>query len=280
MAATRVRLSLPSPLLFKFPPASLPEVVLPPNSGFTYPNSLEIPPKIYNHLLSAAYPVTVALVYTATVTYLNQVNRQNNNRPWPVSKTAIFFLGVVLHNILLAVYSGWMFMGMLQAFKHSWPGIQGEYGFAGAVDALCKINGPRGLGNGVIFNSTTNIWTAPNAAINVSPQGIPDNTDLGRIWNEGLAFYGWFFYLSKLYETLDTVIILLNGKAVSPLQIFHHAGAMISVWAGIRYMSPPMWFFVFLNSGVHTLMVRPFWFERVCEGIIELTSWQSTLTTL
>ncbi len=106
-----------------------------------------------------------------------------------------------------------------------------------------------------MFNSTTNIWTAPNAAINLTPQGIPDNTDLGRIWNEGLGFYGWLFYLSKFYEVLDSAIILAKGKTTSGLQTFHHAGALLSVWAGIRYMSPPIWLFVFLNSGIHTLMV-------------------------
>ena len=85
--------------------------------------------------------------------------------------------------------------------------------------------------------------------------GSPDSTDLGRLWNEGLGFYGWLFYISKFYEVVDTLIILAKGKNSSMLQTFHHAGAMMCMWAGIRYMSPPIWMFVFINSGLHGLMV-------------------------
>ena len=84
---------------------------------------------------------------------------------------------------------------------------------------------------------------------------IPDSTDVGRIWNEGLAFYGWLFYISKFYEMVDTAIILTKGKKSSVLQTFHHAGAMLCMWAGIRYMSPPIWMFVCINSFLHTIMV-------------------------
>lgn len=43
--------------------------------------------------------------------------------------------------------------------------------------------------------------------------------------------------MSKFYEVLDTVIILLKGRPSSLLQSYHHAGAMMSMWAGIRYQS-------------------------------------------
>ena len=78
---------------------------------------------------------------------------------------------------------------------------------------------------------------------------------LCRIWNEGLAFYGWLFYLSKFYEVVDTLIILAKGRKSSLLQTYHHAGAMLCMWAGIRYMSPPIWMFVLVNSGIHAIMV-------------------------
>ena len=255
MATSAVRFSLPSPSLFKFPPASIPSAVPPPTSEFTYAPRFEIPPKLYNHLLSAAYPITFAVLYGSLVPYLNRINRERGNKPWAFSKTWIFFMAVVAHNIFLAAYSGWTFTGILDAFRHAWPGLQGENGLAGAVDALCKIHGPRGLGSGVAFNSTTNIWTAPNVAINLTPLGLPDNTDLGRLWNEGVAYYGWLFYLSKFYEILDTAIVLAKGKTVSPLQAYHHAGALIGVWAGIRYMSPPISMFILVNSGIHAVMV-------------------------
>lgn len=143
---------------------------------------------------------------------------------------------------------------MLNAITNSWPGWDGQYGLAGVADALCKMNGPRGLGSAATYNTGLSEWNYTDKAIKLIG-GRPDPSDVGRIWNEGLAFYGWLFYLSKFYEVVDTAIVLAKGKETSFLQTFHHTGAMMSLWAGIRYMSPPIWMFVFINSGIHALMV-------------------------
>lgn len=136
------------------------------------------------------------------------------------------------------------------------PGLFDGSGLPGKFDALCKINGPRGLGDAVTYNSTSNLWSSKNHLVRLAEDGIlPDTTDVGRIWNEGLAFWGWFFYLSKFYEVVDTAIIILKGKRSSTLQTYHHAGAMLCMWAGMRYMSPPIWMFALVNSGIHTIMV-------------------------
>jgi hypothetical protein len=74
------------------------------------------------------------------------------------------------------------------------------------------------------------------------------------VWERGLSYYGYFFYLSKFYEVFDTVIILAKGRQSSLLQTYHHAGAMLSMWAGIRFASPPIWIFVVFNSLIHTIM--------------------------
>ena len=144
-------------------------------------------------------------------------------------------------------------LGALQRTVTRWSGSNG---LAGTVDSLCKIHGPGGLGNAIAYNGTVSKWVSESPlTVSMTDMGTPDATDLGRLWNEGLAFYGWFFYLSKFYEVLDTVIILAKGKKSSTLQTYHHAGAMMCMWAGIRYMSPPIWMFVFVNSGIHALMV-------------------------
>ncbi|OAQ99193.1 hypothetical protein LLEC1_06525 [Akanthomyces lecanii] len=59
---------------------------------------------------------------------------------------------------------------------------------------------------------------------------------------------------AKFYEVLDTFIILAKGKPSSTLQTYHHAGAMLCMWAGMRYMSAPIWVFVQFNSFIHALM--------------------------
>jgi hypothetical protein len=78
----------------------------------------------------------------------------------------------------------------------------------------------------------------------------------GNLWDHGLAYVGWIFYLSKFYEVVDTMIILLRGKKGSTLQTYHHAGVMICGWVALRYKSPAILVGIFLNSLVHTLMVR------------------------
>ncbi|MCJ1304648.1 hypothetical protein MMC08_007461 [Hypocenomyce scalaris] len=248
-----VHATYPPASLYKFPPASLPESLSPPVSDHTIARPFAIPPALYNNLLSVNYPITIALVYAVTVSIFNRWNKQRGNKPWALSKTRAFYAFVVLHNVFLAVYSAWTCAGMIHAVRHAWPGINGERGLAGAADALCKMHGPRGLGNAATYNSTTSAWGVTNEAIKLAGSD-PDTTDVGRLWNEGLAFYGWLFYLSKFYEVVDTLIILAKGKNSSILQTFHHAGAMMCVWAGIRYMSPPIWMFVLVNSGLHALM--------------------------
>ena len=157
---------------------------------------------------------------------------------------------------------------MLRALAHTWPGrehhllgkywpgLRAQYNLAGAADALCKMHGPRGFGQFVSYNPDSNLWVAQDKVVKLlEGTGLPDGSDVGRLWNEGLAFWGWWFYLSKFYEVFDTFIILAKGKRSSTLQTYHHTGAMMCMWAGIRYMSPPIWMFCFLNSGIHTMMV-------------------------
>lgn len=256
-ASPTARLSAPPLHYFSFPPSSEPEVLIPPVSDRTFARPFSIDAKIYNDALHVAVPITIALVYATTVTILNRVNSQRQYQPWSISKSLSFYLFVLFHDILLAVFSAWTCLGMLNAYTQSWPGWNGEHGLAGAIDALCKIHGPRGLGRAATFSSESGGWGLTDKTVKLF-DGFPDSTDVGRLWNEGLAFYGWLFYVSKFYETIDTFIVLAKGKKSSILQTFHHAGAMMCMWAGIRYMSPPIWMFVFLNSGLHTIMVRFF----------------------
>jgi hypothetical protein len=254
VSSPTVHITNPPASLLRFPPDPYPSSVAPAVSDSTLARPFNINPQLYNDLLSFKYPLTFAILYATTVVVLSRLNTKRGNKPWAISQTRAFYVFVVLHNILLALYSAWTFVGMVNAFARSWPGFDAEGGATAIVDALCKINGPRGVGNAVSYNPSSHEWSVTNQAIKLFG-GNPDSSDVGRIWNEGLAFYGWLFYLSKFYEVFDTLIILAKGKKSSFLQTYHHAGAMICMWAGIRYMSPPVWMFVLANSLVHALMV-------------------------
>ena len=254
--APSVHFTHPPSSLLKYSPSSNPGALNPPVSDFTLARPFNINPELYNNALHISVPLTIAIIYATTVVYVNGVNKRRNYKPWSFSNAFAFYAFVVSHNIFLAIYSGWTFVGMLNAIRKSWPGIDGQYGLAGAADTLCKMHGPRGLGSAATYNASLSRWGFTDRAMKLA-EGSPDTTDVGRIWNEGLAFYGWLFYLSKFYEVIDTAIILVKGKKSSNLQTFHHTGAMLCMWAGIRYMSPPIWMFTFINSGLHTLMVSP-----------------------
>lgn len=252
-----IQLSTPDWSLFKFPPNSDPITIPSPAAGGSLNAPIyTIPPRIYNAALDVRVPLTIAFLYLVTVKSLNAYNKNNGNKPWAISKTKAFFVFVVVHNIALAVYSGWTFLGMLGALRRTVSHPLGPAGIAGTVDSLCKIHGPGGLGQAVTYSHNTTSWIsqAPESVF-LAADGSPDPTDLGRLWNEGLAFYGWFFYLSKFYEVLDTAIILAKGKRSPTLQTYHHAGAMMCMWSGIRFMSAPIWMFCFVNSAIHTMMV-------------------------
>lgn len=272
----RPSLSLVTKLLTSLPrndPPTLP----PPVAGSTlYAPPFTIPASLYNAALDIRVPITIAATYAVTVVSLNRYNKSRGQKPWAISKTSSFFVFVVIHNILLAVYSAWTFYGMLKALQRAFVSPNGPLGVVGTVDSLCHFSGARGLGNAVSYNEPAAQWAAQSPATMFLDNGSPDSTDVGRLWNEGLSFYGWFFYLSKFYEVLDTFVILAKGKRSSTLQTYHHAGAMMCMWAGIRFMSPPIWMFVFVNSGIHALMVRTIPDPRICLHGLILSSTPTT----
>ena len=254
MAESLIRLRAAPSYYFKFPPSPEPTTLSPAQADYSLARPFSIDHGLYNSLLDVKVPLTIAAVYATTVFFMNRLNKRRGNKPWPISKTSAFFAFMIAHNVLLAVYSAWTFVGMANALKNTAPKWKDSNSLVEVVDAFCKMSGPRGLGDAVWWNRDESSWTTGNPAVKLLG-GNPDPTDVGRLWNEGLAFYGWLFYLSKFYEVIDTMIILAKGKRSSFLQTYHHAGAMLCMWAGIRYMSPPIWMFVAVNSFIHALMV-------------------------
>lgn len=249
-----VRLSLPDASLFTWPLNDKSGFIPPPAPGTaSFAPPVEIPDHIYHAVLDYRVPVTVAVTYAVTAKLLNIYNISRNKKPWGISKTFVFRWLVIAHNVFLAVYSAWTWWGMFNALRRTVVSPMGPQGFTGFVDSMCKINGPGGLGNAAFFDEASNSWQSLSSGV-LTEEGLPNRLSPGRMWNEGLGFYGWLFYLSKFYEVFDTLIILAKGKLSSTLQTYHHAGAMMCMWAGIRYMSTPIWIFVFFNSFIHAIM--------------------------
>lgn len=74
------------------------------------------------------------------------------------------------------------------------------------------------------------------------------------MWNKGLGRLGYLFYLSKYYEFVDTMILVVKQKKVSVLQSYHHAGAVLVMWGLCYTEATSVVVFVGLNSAIHTVM--------------------------
>jgi len=72
-----------------------------------------------------------------------------------------------------------------------------------------------------------------------------------------MAYFVWVFFVSKLYEFLDTFVMLLKGntKQVSVLHVYHH-GTISLIWWIIAYRAPggDAYFSAAMNSTVHVFM--------------------------
>lgn len=257
-----VKLGLPSKALLQFNYGE----TLPPPSPFKN----EFLTKCFDFSMKVSTPLTIAIVYFSLVHYINPliVARQERHAkgskssrlppaPFKFTKTSGFKLFVILHNLLLCVYSAWTFVGMINTINNTQELIKLNF-----ENQQMKIES-----NFQKFFQT--ICDVDNGIFNLN---LPF---------KNLLLFGWFFYISKFYEVLDTVIILVKGRPSSLLQSYHHAGAMMCMWAGIRFQSPPIWIFVVFNSFIHSLMY--FYFTLSClkirvPGIFKrmLTSMQIT----
>ncbi|VEU23659.1 DEKNAAC105009 [Brettanomyces naardenensis] len=232
--------------------------------------------KFYPFTMKFTTPLLFSLTYFTSVHLLNKVvyNRQVKayQRKHPeaktlpeklpaasywISRTKIFKILVLVHNILLCTYSVVTFAGMVYTMsfnaRHLIPEMFGNYFEQSDLK-------PSHMFWQSVCNIDNGIW-----------QNHGDSV-------RGLAFWGYLFYLSKFYEIIDTMIILLKGRQASLLQSYHHAGAILCMWAGVRFSSPPIWIFVVFNSFIHSIMY--FYFTLSCLKIRVPFLFKQYLTTL
>lgn len=217
--------------------------------------------KIYEYSLKPEVPLAIAFVYFTSVhlmnTYLRKQQIANAKQkglkidvndpkslkklppvPYWFAKTFLFKAFVFLHNVFLCVYSVWTFIGITSSIKLT------SYNYSQVLNNLIDSTG-QVISHPTSSSSKNLFW---NTVCDLN-NGI-FSPDLTR----GLSYYGYLFYISKFYEVVDTMIILSKGRPSSLLQSYHHSGAMLSMWAGVRYVSPPIWIFVAFNSFIHSIM--------------------------
>lgn len=183
--------SLPGAQLLKFPPRSDLFPPRPTGEGRSaWDRSFDIPQLLFDYTTEIGFPFCVVFIYIVTSSILNHINTKRKFRPWALSQTGFFHQFVLLHNLALALFSGWMFFGFCKSMAISLPSKQSSPFLVTTADALCKITGDRGLGRGHII-----IHGSPASAANSF-----DIANVGdRMWHQGLGYFGWIFYISKVF---------------------------------------------------------------------------------
>ena len=85
----------------------------------------------------------------------------------------------------------------------------------------------------------------------------------GSLWASGMGAWCTIFYVSKYYEWVDTLVLIAKGKKPSFLQLYHHAGIVLTMWGGVVSQGAWLLIVVLLNSGIHTLMYTYFLIKTI-----------------
>jgi GNS1/SUR4 family len=152
------------------------------------------------------------------------------------------------------------------------------------VADTCRTNG-KSLGFRVfalvhnVLLCSFSTWTA----INVVPLTINRIRSFGALdaycekglWDAGLGYWGFLFYLSKSWELIDTALLMVKRREPSYLQVYHHAMTILcAYWLQVSHASV-MFLFVGLNASIHSIMY--FYYAMATLGV--RLSGKSLITT-
>ena len=76
--------------------------------------------------------------------------------------------------------------------------------------------------------------------------------------NSFVYFFGYWYYLSKYYEFLDTIILVLRKRALSVLHVYHHSVVILMTYLLMAHDFSLYWWVIWMNAGVHVVMYTYF----------------------
>jgi GNS1/SUR4 family len=85
----------------------------------------------------------------------------------------------------------------------------------------------------------------------------PQTAPRGRLF-----LWSYVYYLSKFWEFVDTLFLLLKKKPTSFLHVFHHALVVVMAWLWVDQAQTLHWAGLLINTAVHVVMYS-YYFETV-----------------
>lgn len=80
----------------------------------------------------------------------------------------------------------------------------------------------------------------------------PGTKPAGRVF-----FWSYVYYLSKFYELLDTLILVLKGKPLTFLHVYHHATVIAMCFFWLEVSTPPLGSSPCASSGLGSVYPPP-----------------------
>jgi hypothetical protein len=168
----------------------------------------------HNVSMEIRFVISLIVSYLGVVTLLSIANKRRNSEPWALSRTRAFKRFVSAHNLLLTLFLAWAFIASHHVLRGPCPERRDEHYFTRLADPLCLGDSFRPLGD------------------SLSPSGHD-------IYKPSILLVSWTFYVSKMYQIVDTAIILAKGRRSTALHTYHHAGVILCGWASVYFMCQP-----------------------------------------
>lgn len=86
---------------------------------------------------------------------------------------------------------------------------------------------------------------------------------LGTMRSGPIPFWCWVFYVSKFYEMLDTVLLVLKKKPLMLVHVYHHFIVPFLMWAMQESLTTSHWILLAENCIVHTFMYYYFFMHTL-----------------
>lgn len=94
--------------------------------------------------------------------------------------------------------------------------------------------------------------------------------------NPRMVYWLYLFYVSKFWELIDTVIIVLRGRPLTLLHVWHHTSVMFEMYSWLEFDMVLGVYGMLFNTLVHTFM-----YSYYCAALLKVrVPWKQALTSL